>query len=85
MEELMKENAELRKEKNARELEEKKAKGKREGITDKEVRKEWSAIDARRREARTQLNNTSYHADFGLQDKTKPSIQSANKSQSQSK
>ena len=85
MEELMQEVAKLRKEKAAKEMEEKRAKGKREGVTDKEVRKEWRAIDVKRNKARAQLNNTSYHAGYGVQDKNKPSIQSVSQSQAQSK
>ena len=80
MEELKQEVAELRKQKAAKELEERRAKYKREGVTNEEVRKGWRAIGVKRNEARAQLNSTSYHAGYKVQDRNKPLIQSVSQS-----
>jgi hypothetical protein len=65
VEEMKREIAELKKEKAARELKEKQAKYAREGIRNKKVREGLKAIDARKKDAREQLNRTAYHGQFG--------------------
>ena len=85
MEEMKQEIADLKKEKAALKLKERQAKYQREGITNKKVREGLNAIDAKKRDAREQLNRTAYHGNYGVQNSNKPSIQSVGQSKLQSK
>ena len=84
MEDMMRRLADLEKQKKDWELEKKKANGKKDEVRNKEVRRRLGAIDAKNNEsrARSQLNESSYHTDYGVQDSVKQSSQSSQSSQS---
>ena len=79
MEDMMRKIADLEKQKKDWELEKKKANGKKDEVRNKEVRRRLGAIDAKNNEsrARSQLNDSSYHTDYGVQDSVKQSSQSS--------
>ena len=81
----MKQLAEYKRRDASRELEEKKAKSYREGLREQQVHRDLKAQDAKKKAVTDQINRTSYHNQYGVQDKFKTSSQSVSQSNSQSK
>ena len=85
MEDLVRQLAEYKRKEARRELEEKKAKSSREGLREKQVHRDLKAADAKKKAVNDQLNRTSYHSQYGMQDQSKTSGQSVSQSNGQSK
>ena len=79
----MKQLAEYKRRDASRELEEKKAKSYREGLREKQVHRDLKAQDAKKKAINDQLNRTSYHNQYGVQDQIKTSSQSVSQIVSQ--
>ena len=79
----MRQLAEYKRKEARRELEEKKAKSSREGLREKQVHRDLKAADAKKKAVNDQLNRTSYHNQYGVQDHTKTSSQSVSQLVSQ--